>query len=380
MKTNSQADCVPVGTLHKLRLDLIRPGDVLLTRSPGQATSKIVQCVTSSPFSHAILVLDLPWAIESTKYGVVKFRLDRMAFKNPANGCLRRSRAAEEGKLDIGRLIEFAEGRVAAPYAKKEVLASIFRSMPQIEPGSFFCSQLIAEAYRASGFGLIDALPPERITPAIFASSPLFISKEPFTGLDETASLALEHSFFDAHSLPSFAQRESGIKQAIFRRVRHHYPLQTARPETFDDLLLALATLQGHDAGAAVLLDQAFCRAISEERLVSLLGDLMPADSETFFVDFYLTQALARKAMSHEQMHSLQEFYRENAERFTVSNSERQRAVQVFRQLFMLTGLESVRLVLAAAEEAHRMSLRVAETIGRCVQLLDAANQMKDDA
>ena len=173
---------------------------MLLTRAPGQAISKLIQSVTFSTFSHAILILEPPWAIESTKYGVVKFRLDRMIFKDPANGCLLRAVASKERTINVDSLIKFAESRITAPYAKKEVLLSVFRSMPRVEHGKYFCSQLVAEAYLNSGFGMIENLPPERITPAILAKSSLFTTVVPFFSQEKTSLQTFSYSFFDAHS------------------------------------------------------------------------------------------------------------------------------------------------------------------------------------
>ncbi len=372
MKTTGTAP-PPASVVHKVDVELLRAGDVLLTRSPGQPASELIQKVTGSLFSHAILILDPPYAIESTRYGVVRFQIDRLVFNNSSNGLLLRSRSQNDGCFNIDSLLLFAEGRVSTPYASTEVLLSLFRSLPRVERGTYFCSHLVAEAYAQAGFGLIDELTPERVTPAALAKSPLFEHIETFTYPVSTELLPFDHAYFDAPSEASFAQQESMRKQEIVDSVKKTYPQLADRFASFNDMIVYLSKLLNSNEKEAFALDGVIAKAIVDSKLHLLARDLMPPDSDTFFTDFYLRGALVYGTLSVEQKYSLRNFYRQMGARTDATMTDRQRDVDAFRKAYMQSELESVRLVLAIAEDSKAIHARVSLVVKTCLQLVEAA-------
>jgi hypothetical protein len=99
---------------YLLRVERLHAGDIILTKSPGQAGSELIRAVTFSDYSHAILVLnvDPPYGIESSDYGVVKFRLDRFAVREPQNIAVRRVRSRHFENVDVQTVVSFCDGDV----------------------------------------------------------------------------------------------------------------------------------------------------------------------------------------------------------------------------------------------------------------------------
>ena len=365
---------------YKLNLDRLRPGDVILTRSPGQPVSEAIRLSTGAEFSHAILVLALPYALESAKHGVIKFQIDRMAMTSPENVLVLRLKRSVAVSIDFQRIIDFAESRVTSPYAQKEVLASVFRSLPRIESGTFFCSQIVAEAYRMGGLSSIDNLPPERTTPADIASSDLFEVVPNCTFARTPDEMPFEHHFLDAPSPQSFAELENAIKQEIMSVVQPQLTRCGLPTSNFNDAVVALAHLLNERELDARELDAVFSSAICEKGLVSLSRKVMPPDSDALFLDYHLRHLLMGKRLSDKQLLTLLLHYELMGERLSKSNEERDRGVTIFRKAYLYSDLETIRLVLAATAEAFHVSLRIAQVNTRCLAMVRQALAPTDSA
>lgn len=363
----------PRSRAYKLNMDILRPGDVVLTRSPGQPVSEAIRLVTGADFSHAILVLALPYALESAKYGVTKFQVDRMALISPENATLLRLKREVAANVDIQRVVDFAESQVTSPYAQTEVLASLFRSLPRIESGTFFCSQLVAEAYRAGGLASIDNLAPERTTPADLANSDLFDRVVDFTYECTPDDMAFEHHLLDAPSPPSFAELENEVKQDVMNVVRPQLMHHGLRASNFNDAILELAQFLNERELEARELDAFFSSVIRAKGLPSLSRKLIPPDSDSLFLDYHLRNLLVGGRLSDRQLLTLLSHYELMEERLSASNLERDRDVTVFRKAYLYSDLETIRLVLAATAEAFHVSLRIAQVNARCLAMVREA-------
>jgi cell wall-associated NlpC family hydrolase len=147
--------------------DALQPADIIVSTTR-QGVSAVIRVGTLSSVSHAALYAGNGWVIEAIGEGVVRRTLD-VALADDALAVAYRSPAMAP---EIAALIvEYAAAQLGKPYsiagavlsADKEDCLTVAVFGPK--PASFFCSQLVFEAYRQGGLPLT-TLPSQCVTPA----------------------------------------------------------------------------------------------------------------------------------------------------------------------------------------------------------------------
>ena len=88
--TDYNRPLTPEDEVYVLDISMLKGGDIILTSSPWKAESFVILTATGGDFSHAILVLEPPDAMESANAGVAKYRLDRFCVRSLDNILVRR--------------------------------------------------------------------------------------------------------------------------------------------------------------------------------------------------------------------------------------------------------------------------------------------------
>ena len=68
--------------MFAFNLEKLQPGDIILTRAPGDRESDIIRKLSESNYSHAIMYVCHSSAIESTGLRVNSFNISQRFFKN----------------------------------------------------------------------------------------------------------------------------------------------------------------------------------------------------------------------------------------------------------------------------------------------------------
>lgn len=158
---------------RRLVATALRRGDVVLTREP-TATSWMIRAATGGEFSHALLCTDPPVLAEAVYKGagaVALVDVRNYYVKDPSNiRVLRLKRKAASDDIIAAATLR-ASNLFGTPYALAGAVLSVTSASVPID--GVFCSMLIAMAFEKAGIRLAN-LPPEKITPAVLAASPLF--------------------------------------------------------------------------------------------------------------------------------------------------------------------------------------------------------------
>jgi len=353
----------------------LRVGDVILTASPKHAMSEMIQLLTSSSYSHAILVLNPPYAIESSDYGVVKFRLDRFAVRAPANIAVRRLRPDLAQDFDFSALVKFSDKLKTREYADRDMLLALFTLAPRFEQGKFFCSQLVAEAYANSGLKVVPGRKPEKTTPGMLADSNVFhpVDTDSVLRFCKSSDLCFVPALLDDSNPRSPAEWEADARQQVVRMItptfiRHGQPVQD-----FYQALHTLIVCYSQKKPFTLELDQAFAAAILESNLLYIMSAEFPSHNDGFFIDFYVRNAILLGQMPVDKQRALLEHNRTENERMQVTNKERDADVTKLKEIYLRTGLESVRLHLAGCWESFLGSRRIELARQRVIEILEAS-------
>jgi len=135
--------------LHYINSSKLLPGDILLCTDPDSPVSKAIRRATQSRYSHAAIFIGNGGFVEAVGSGVRRFLIDSTAVRNPENVRFLRlkdtvpnARSLAEG---AGRK---AENYVARRYWVPGAVAARVPGVNLKRRGKFFCSQLVAQAFR----------------------------------------------------------------------------------------------------------------------------------------------------------------------------------------------------------------------------------------
>ena len=118
-------------------------------------------------------------------------------------------------------------------------------------------------------------------------------------------------------------------------------------------------------------LDRAFAAAITDSGLLAITSQCFPGHANEFFLDFYVRNAIVLGQMAFEEQRKLLDFYRNEQVRMQATNEERDSDVTKLKELYLGTGLESVRLHLASCWEALLLSHRIELAQRRAIDILE---------
>lgn len=142
--------------LYVLDLDLLEPGDIILTREKA-LTSIAVRASTLGKYSHAIICVSNSSAIESTIDGkVFSLNTQRLIF-HKKNDCIvlrYKTLLSTDQLLNLDR---FLRVKIATPYSIKEAIKvpSNKNTSNIANESKQFCSRLVAQAYSHIGINLV---------------------------------------------------------------------------------------------------------------------------------------------------------------------------------------------------------------------------------
>jgi len=144
--------------------DALQAADIIVSTTRA-AVSGVIRVGTNASVSHAALYVGDGYVIEAIGAGVTRHKLDA-AVADDALAVAYRSPNITEEKSD--RIIEFATYQVGKPYSVAGAALSSDKILCRVlgpRRASFFCSQLVFEAYRRGGLPLTTA-PSQCVTPA----------------------------------------------------------------------------------------------------------------------------------------------------------------------------------------------------------------------
>ena len=371
----SDAQSVPFDCFT-LECGALRRGDVILTATPGNTTSALIRAATASRYSHAILVVEFPYGIESSDYGVTRLRLDRCAVRSRENISVRRLREDLLGAVDMQRLCDYASSLVTREYADYDVLTALFDSVPPFEVGKYFCSQLVAEAYERGGLSLFPGKSPSKISPAMLAGCEHFISVTEALTFREAGELPYPPPVLDGSNQPTFVELDGQLKQEVVRSIQPEFGKYTDELLDLNSAYLFLVRAWDEGEPFVAHLDRVFAGAIKASGLIGLTARVIPADSEQFFVDLMLSQAIKSGQYTQDHLIDLTVLAKEEHALLSKENRLREGIVASFRRDYLQTGLETVRLLFACCWEFTLIAQRQETALTSAIELLEASMGM----
>ncbi len=156
--------------MKRLKIDLIKPGDIILTASATKI-GKVIRISTNGLVSHAMICVQHGSIIDSTSAGVQARNLQREVFGSDEEVFAFRLRDPLS-KADLARVIDFARTEIGTRYSTAEAIRS-FAGGPKPRTAQQFCSRLVARAYASIGIHL--AGDQDYCTPEDLRRSPLLV-------------------------------------------------------------------------------------------------------------------------------------------------------------------------------------------------------------
>jgi hypothetical protein len=224
---------------YALRTDKLCAGDVILTSSPGVKSSELIRFLARAKVSHAILVLDPPFAIEASDYGVIRFIMDRFAARDRRNVHVRRLKP--DLRPHIQAPIGYAISWIEYEYSTADLVFYPSAFLPKLRQSGFICSELVAEAFRQGGLELYPGRPSHKISPELLLRSDCFEELTDIfikTGRD---SVTFNVAYFDAPTYASANEKMSEITTQIFRDSIRAFPDNGFRPRSFPEAIKMFA-------------------------------------------------------------------------------------------------------------------------------------------
>jgi hypothetical protein len=356
--------------VYMLDMDKLLPGDIILTRSPGQFESAVIRAATWSNVSHAIMVVEPPYGIEAANSGVIRFRLDRFSARDPLNIKVLRVDPSHTYDQDI--LLKTADSLMGHAYADLGAFCSIAPLIPLVDRGRFFCSQLVAHCYNEAGFQLVPGLEPWKTTPEAIAVSPVCFVVADILKKVSLAELRFTPSYFDAPNEKSPNEKLEEALYAALQRItpifaRHGYEIFSRH-----DALMTLQRAFNEGKPETKELDSAIVDLYREAKVAEKVHSYMPADYDGFFVDLTTAHAILAGHVSREQAEQQALFYDRNLPTAEKTLSEREYFILVERAAFFVSGLEGMRQHLAAEWEVavlHRKHIDAAKRARVLIEL-----------
>ncbi|MCA0418594.1 MAG: hypothetical protein LCH80_07720 [Proteobacteria bacterium] len=137
--------------VRRIRVDRLRPGDIVLTSNMG-ATSKLVRRASKGIVSHAMICVQHGSVIDSTGDGVQARNIQRELFRPRDQVHVLRLREPLD-EVRLAAVIDVARSEIGTRYSKIEAARAV---LPGARPRTRqqFCSRLVARAYSCAGVKL----------------------------------------------------------------------------------------------------------------------------------------------------------------------------------------------------------------------------------
>ena len=346
-------------------------GDVILSTNQESTISWTIRIITKSDFSHATICTDPPWCVESVGYGVLRFVISRFLVGSINNIRILRFDKRSDRVGIAENAARYADNQVTRKYAKKDVVTCLFRAIPLLEKGRFFCSQLVAESFRQAGLELLPGKVSAKISPGDLARSHEFVDVTNQCLRQAIDSDKLNCTgFIDGEDVSTPHVEEVLLKQGIIDRLPHILKQFGVKAGTYDDLLQDL--VQGWECGDpwVSLVDEALTKAILDSGLLSLSRRYWPPHHDYYFLDVYLVRLLRDITLDKNDISTLKDYYEGALKIREQSIKETEKLSLASRQMYVLTGLESIRLNGAILEDIQSIRLRQGTILKQCLAIL----------
>lgn len=208
-------------TVRRVRVELLEPGDIILTASSGKM-SKAIRLTTRGEVSHAMICVQHGSIIDSTDYGVQAHNIQRELYTSQDDVWVYRLREAMTD-IQLRKVIEFARAEIGTRYSKSEAVRSVV-GLHKPRNRKLFCSRLVGRAFAGAGIHLVTD--PDYCTPENIRQSPLLVELQGMTEVVAPAELA------------QWAVRPNPIAatQAAQNRILEVARLRDPSVENFNDL------------------------------------------------------------------------------------------------------------------------------------------------
>lgn len=241
------------------------PGDIVLSTVPADLLSRTIRVATWSAFSHAAICSEPGLLVEARGLGVARVSVGRLAVRELSTLRVLRLRAdSVQGAARIAATAaDYAEATVLSRYWHWGAVTALLRHVPVESRSQFFCSHLVAEAYRAAGLELLPGCAPTKTVPGAFLeSSHLADVTASVTRLEERHAFTAWEKIEDGLT-PSIHESEVTVCHRIVDRMREHFATcGVTPPATFPKLVESFCDLPKEQRKA---MDQAFAECLRVE-------------------------------------------------------------------------------------------------------------------
>ncbi|MEY9401982.1 hypothetical protein ABIF66_001789 [Bradyrhizobium japonicum] len=354
-----------------LRTDSLAPGDIVATRTPGSFISGAIRLATGHDFSHVLIVVRPPIAVESGDFGVVRLSLNRHAILDKNNVRVFRYRESSSLREKLLAAARFAEGQVTREYADEDMLTSLLPVVPSINKGQWFCSQLVSASYESAGLPIVDRQS-SKVTPGDIVKS---------ASLEDVTDSCVEEidverldvfggtfGFLDGPSSQSVHFEEVEIKQAIVQKMKATFKHAGVELETYSHGLSLLAKAAREQSDWYRDVDHEFAKRILDSGLLQLVRKWFSPDARVLFYDLAALRWAAGEEPSEieERLATAKRVLTDRSLAVTSFAPE----IELKRNLWVATDSEALRLDLAFLYEVYNLEVRLQNVAALQVQHL----------
>jgi hypothetical protein len=136
--------------MYLLDREILKKGDIILTCSD-EKPSKMIQKLTNSEYSHAILYVGESSYIHSDLYGVHSGNTQRLLIKYPEFVKVVRVK----NQSAVNKAIEYARLQVGTSYSRASAVNAGAKIFSKLDTKRQFCSRLVAKSYEYAGIDLV---------------------------------------------------------------------------------------------------------------------------------------------------------------------------------------------------------------------------------
>jgi uncharacterized protein YycO len=351
----------------------ILPGDILLTASPSGKNSKVIRKFTQSDFSHAAICTEPGIFVEAVGPGVRRVNLGRMAVRDLANAKLLRLKNEVPNYQTIAETAaDKAEAYLTRGYWLDGAIKSILNTKKTIHTTEFFCSHLVAHAFREAGFELVPNRTPEQVTPGAISESTSLrdITDEAVYAQTPVTWMRWEFLEDSEEASPHFVEVQ--VMQRIHRRMAKVFESHgLSAPGDFYEALTSLAKTQ--DKNTARAIDREFAASLESEGYLSLIEeDRFPTIKHALSVDKQIELGLAKKDFTDHDIDNLLQFYKTFQNTLPEQLNRRESDAALWEQLFGQTQFATFKHLCFVAETMRRRQQQIAVAIENAIKLLQS--------
>ena len=351
-----------------------QPGDIILTGSPTGKNSRVIRGWTGSDFSHAGICFDSGVFVEALGMGVRRFNLARMATRSLKNVRFLRLKDEIPDREKITKKAgSKAEQYLTQGYWLSGALKSLLNASRKEHTSSFFCSHLVAHAYREVGLEILPDRMAEDVYPGLLFESEFFYDVTDSIVYTQTELRGMVWSFLEDEDDPTNTHSlEVVIAQRIYGKIsrefeKHELPV----PSNYYDVFRSLANLEQEPIARSI--DQKLVTLMSEEGLLTLMDpDLNEKLVHAQEIEKYIKHNLAHNKFSDREVQDYLKLYRGFLSHADRELQRREDELELWRRLTVLRGLSSFALQAEHSEKMRDCFQQLTAAIQQAVMYLEA--------